>query len=129
MNLQLIWFYCPLYYDKEDIKYLSINKEIIILENFIKYIDDVLYRESDKKIRKLINDFSNKYSSTFWEAKDSVSNILKKDIIETGFIEKHIESDNEVYLTYDKIPEFKELLGITIDNLKLNLQQEDEDEY
>lgn len=124
--------YSTLLYSNYEVKNVSIEKEIIILENFLKYIKDIIYDEPKMNIRKLMCNYADKNSIDFWTPKESIISILKRDIRETGFTDKYVEENNELFLTYKNMEVLDELLGKKIENLKIQIQEnekEDEEEY
>ena len=55
--------------------------------------------------------------------------VLKKNIVETGFIDKYIQSDNETFITLDNKKEFEALLEIRINELQKQYETEEQEEF
>lgn len=119
--------YCPYYYDEIDI---DKKEESKILSDFYYYCSSRVYQDGYITIRALIDDFTNRVVPNEREERDTMEYVLKKNIVETGFIDKYIQSDNETFITLDNKKEFEALLEIRINELqKEHEEQKDEEEF
>lgn len=118
--------YCPYFYDK--VKKIQPKEESRILSDFYYYSNSRIYEEGCIAIRILIDDFTEKISHKKQEKIYNTYNILKKNMVEIGFIDKYIENNNETFLTLENNKEFKELLQIRINNLDKQYQEEEQEE-
>lgn len=117
--------YCPYFYDEEEI---DLKDEIKILSDFYYYSSHRVYEEGYISVRNLIENFAKINNKNEREKIDYISNILKKNIINTGFIDKYIQRDNETFITIRNKKEFDALLDIRINELQNQLEKEDEEE-
>lgn len=117
--------YCPYFYDEVDI---DLKEEIEILADFYYYSSERVHQEGYISARNLINDFTRKINYNEKEKIEYTYNILKKNIIDIGFIDKYIQSNNETFITRDNKKEFDALLEIRINELQNQLEKEDEEE-
>ena len=117
--------YCPYYYDEVD--NIDSKEEIKILSDFYYYCSNRVNQDGYKSVRTLILDFTdqNKYKNN----QDNIYNMIKKNVIETGFIDKYIESNNETFVTLENRKEFENLLEIKINNLQKQYEKEKEEEF
>lgn len=119
--------YCPYYYDEIDI---DKKEESKILSDFYYYCSSRVYQDGYITIRALIDDFTKRVVPNEREERDTMGYVLKKNIVETGFIDKYIQSDNETFITLDNKKEFEALLEIRINELqKEHEEQKDEEEF
>ena len=127
-NFDMVFYtdYCPYYYEEDEEN--SANNKIInkkILENFASYYTlHCLYDDPYISTRRLIYQFIDYTDRTNNRYNLKVANMLKKSIIESGFIEKHMEN-NEVFITPKNYKEFETLLLRVIE--KDNSKEEEEE--
>lgn len=116
-NFDMVFYtdYCPYYVDEKEES--MFDKRII--ENFIYYSLNHLFEESYISTRKLINNFIEDSNISDKEYKDRLSKMLKKCIIDSGFLEKNIENI-EAFVTTKKYKEFE--------NSLMSLIQENQEE-
>lgn len=114
--------YCPYFYDEVDI---DAKEQSEILSDFYYYCSSKVYENGGVSIRALINCFVEEKL----DQKDDAYNILKKNIVETGFIDKYIESNNETYITLKNKKEFENLLEIKINELGKQFETEEQEEF
>lgn len=114
--------YCPYFYDEVDI---DSKEESEILSDFYYYCSSRVYENGYESVRSLINSFVEEKL----DQKDDTYNILKKNIVEIGFIDKHIESNNETFITLKNKKEFETLLEIKINELEKQLDTEEQEEF
>lgn len=114
--------YCPYFYDEVDI---GSKEESEILSDFYYYCSSRVYENGYVSIRALINGFVEEKL----DQKDYAYNILKKDIVETGFIDKYIENNNETYITLKNKKEFETLLEIKINELSKQFETKEQEEF
>ena len=117
--------YCPYFYDEVDIDSKEENK---ILSDFYYYCSSRVYQEGYISVRALINNFIERIDYNEQERIENTYNILKKNIVETGFIDKYIQSNNETFITLDNKKEFESLLEIKINELQKQYEEQEEDE-
>ena len=127
-NFDMVFYtdYCPYYYEEDEEN--SANNKIInkkILKNFASYYTlHCLYYDPYISTRRLIYQFIDYTDRTNNRYNLKVANMLKKSIIESGFIEKHMEN-NEVFITPKNYKEFETLLLRVIE--KDNSKEEEEE--
>ena len=116
LNIDMVFFtdYCPFYYeDKENMTYNGITDspsyQGIMLESFIDYMQKRINEESILSTRTLINDFIQEKQMNNKNKKE-LNNFLKKSIIQTGFVDKHIDNIS-VYITHKNYKELEEGLS------------------
>lgn len=114
--------YCPYFYDEVNI---DLKEEINILSDFYYYCNSKVYEDGYISVRNLINYFID-YNKQ--ENGEEICNILKKNIVEIGFIDKYIEKNNETFVTLNNENEFKTLLEIRINELEKQYEKQLEDE-
>ena len=114
--------YCPYFYDEVDI---DNKEESEILSDFYYYCSSRIYQDGYVSVRALINNFIEKKI----DQKEETYNILKKNIVETGFIDKYIESSNETFVTLKNKKEFEALLEIKINELQKQHETEEQEEF
>lgn len=124
--------YCLHYFDIEqrlDDDYFvdqSIEKEL--LEEFLYYYaTNYLFTNPYIKIQKLMNDFAENMVEGK-EKRNSVVNMLKKNLNETCFIEKHIEGI-DVYITPKNYKELEEAIKESLKYFTEENEEDDEDEF
>ncbi len=133
LNVDMVFYtdYCPYYYDVDD----TLNNSNIvsrlaqsrILEEFSSYYaEKCLFNKPYITTRELINDFIESQNLDI-EKKGFLSNFLKMNIIESGFVEKYIEN-TEVYVTPKNYKEFEKVLLKQCKEIENNNAQEDEEE-
>lgn len=113
--------YCPYFYDKVDIEP---KEESEILSEFYYYCSSRVYEDGYMSVRALINNFIEEHL----EKSEDVYNVLKKNIVEIGFINKYIENNNETFVTLKNKKEFEELIKARINELQKQYDREDEEE-
>lgn len=118
--------YCPYFYDEVDI---DLKEEIKILADFYYYSSQRVYQDGYISVRTLIDDFTERINHNEREKIENTYNVLKKNIINTGFIDKYIQSDNETFVTIKNNKEFDTLIEIRIKELQLQHEIEDEEEF
>ena len=118
--------YCPYYYDEIDI---DKKEESKILSDFYYYCSSRVYQDGYITIRSLIDDFTKRVVPNEREERDTMGYVLKKNIVETGFIDKYIQSDNETFITLDNKKEFEALLEIRINELQKQYETEEQEEF
>lgn len=116
LNIDIVFYtdYCPFYYkDEENMTYNSITDspsyQGIMLESFIDYMQKRINEESILSTRILINDFVQEKQMNN-RNKKILNNFLKKSIIQTGFVDKHIDNIS-VYITNKNYKELEEGLS------------------
>lgn len=114
--------YCPYFYDEVDI---DNKEESEILSDFYYYCSSRIYQDGYVSVRALINNFIEEKI----DQKEETYNILKKNIVETGFIDKYIESSNETFVTLKNKKEFEALLEIKINELQKQHETEEQEEF
>ena len=96
--------YCPYYFEEESEMF---DSEIV--EDFIYYSLNHLFEESYISTRKLINEFIEDRKISDEEYRDNISNMLKKCIADSGFLEKNIKNI-EAFVTTKNYKEFENSL-------------------
>lgn len=127
-NFDMVFYtdYCPYYYE-EDEDNLENNKIINkkILENFVSYYAlHCLYDDPYISTRRLIYNFIDYTDKTNNGYNLKIANMLKKCIIESGFMEKYMEN-TEVFITPKNYKEFETLILRMIE--KENSKEEEEE--
>jgi hypothetical protein len=96
LNIDMVFYtdYCPFYYDEEESNmYNQIEDnpkyQSKILEEFVDYIHKRVMEDSYISTKTLINHFVD-IKTNDKEYSYLLSNFLKKNIIQTGFVEKNI---------------------------------------
>lgn len=117
--------YCPYFYDEVDI---DSKEESNILSDFYYYCSNRVYQDGCISIRTLINNFLETTNYKEQQKKEDTYNVLKKNIVEIGFIDKYIESNNETFVTIKNQKEFEDLLKIKINNLQKQHEKEESEE-
>lgn len=117
--------YCPYFYDEVVI---DLEEESEILSDFYYYCSDRVYQDGYISIRSLINNFIERIEYEDQEKRNDTYNVLKKNIVETGFIDKYIDYNNETFITLNNKKEFEALLEIKINKLQKQYEQLEEDE-
>lgn len=127
-NFDMVFYtdYCPYYYEEDEDNLVNnkiINKKI--LENFASYYAlHCLYDDPYISTRRLIYNFIDYTDRTNNVYNLKVANMLKKCIIESGFMEKYMEN-TEVFITPKNYKEFEKLLLRMIE--KENSKEEEEE--
>lgn len=117
--------YCPYFYDEVDV---ASKEESKILSDFYYYCSSRVYQDGYISVRALINNFIEKINYNEQERRDNTYNILKKNIVEMGFLDKYIESNNETFVTLKNKKEFENLIEIRINELQKQYKREEEEE-
>lgn len=125
MCIDMVFYtsYCPYFYDEID--RLDTKEKIEILSDFYYYCSSRVFQDAYVSIRNLVEGFINNKDE---DSRNDIYNLLKKNIIETGFIDKYIEKNNETYITLENKNEFEKLLQKKIDYLNQQCEIEDENE-
>ena len=127
LNIDMVFYtdYCPYYY--EDIEDITQKEEIEILDDFLFFSNKAVLLEGYISIRNLINKYVNKLENRSIEEKNCIKNIIKKNIVETGFIDKYIDGSNETYLKLRNSLKFEEGIKEKINKLEEEINQEEEE--
>ncbi len=125
MCIDMVFYtsYCPYFYD--EINTLDSKAQSEILSDFYYYSSSRVFENGYLSIRALIDDFVNNKDEDY---REDIYNTLKKNIIETGFIDKYIENNNETYVTLENKKEFEKLLLDRIKTLEKSSEAEYEEE-
>ena len=126
-NFDLVFYtdFCPYYYDSEKVidnnYFLDSTSLIDMIDNFKSYYTEkCLFNNPYIPMRKLINQFAEEQTDII-EKREEIVNIIKLEIIDSNFINKHIDGV-EVYITpYN----YKELEKI-FENSVQRIQSEEE---
>lgn len=114
--------YCPYFYDEVNI---DSKEESKILSDFYYYCSSRVYQDGYISVRALINNFVDEKL----DKKDNIYNILKKNIVDMGFIDEYIENNNETFVTLKNKKEFENLLEIKINELQKQYETEEQEEF
>ena len=123
MCIDMVFYtsYCPYFYD--EVYTLDSKEQSEILSDFYYYSSSRVFENGYSSIRSLIDGFVNNKDE---DSRDDIYNVLKKNIIETGFIDKYIEDSNETFVTLENKKEFEKMLHDRIKTLEQNLEAEEE---
>lgn len=127
-NVDLVFWtsYCPYFYDAvEDV---TLKEEKNILYDFYYYVNNRVIVDGYVSIRELINGYIARINYNDQERKDNTYNILKKNIVDTGFIDKYIESSNETFVSLKNYKEFENSLNERIEEIEKQEEAEHEEE-
>lgn len=113
--------YCPYSYDEVDI---DSKEESEILSDFYYYCSSRVYEDCYISVRTLIDSFVEEKLNQ----KEDTYNVLKKNVVEIGFIDKYIENNNETFITLKNKKEFEALLEIKISELQKQHETEEQEE-
>lgn len=118
-NFDMVFYtdYCPYYVDEEGLEVFDSK----IIEDFIYYSLNHLFEESYISTRKLINNFVADRNISDKDYRDSISNMLKKCIIDSGFTEKNIKNI-EAFVTTKNYKEFENSLMSLIQDRQEELE-------
>lgn len=119
--------YCPYYYD--EIEDITPKEEIKILDDFNYYCHNKILNESYSSVREVINGFVDRIDINKQEQRDITYNILKKNIAESGFIDKYIENNSETFITLQNKNEFEKIIEDRINKLENQLENQEEEEF
>lgn len=114
--------YCPYFYDEVDI---DSKEESGILSDFYYYCSSKVYQDGYISVRTLIDSFVEEKLNR----KEDTYNVLKKNVVEIGFIGKYIENNNETFITLENKKEFEALLEIKINELQKQNKTEEQEEF
>lgn len=130
-NVDMIFYtdFCPYYYEEEESNiYNNIidtnHQKARVLEEFAYYYtcNYLLEDNSYISVRNLINRFINRKES-FKRYEDEISNFLKKSVIESGFVDRHLDNI-DVYVTPKNYKEFEKSIMKIVNQLEYNSEEE-----
>ena len=99
-----------------------------MLSDFYFYINNRVITDGYVSIRELINGYIARIDYNDQEKKDNTYNILKKNIVNTGFVDKYIESSNETFVSLKNYKEFETLLSEKIKEIEKQEEAGQEEE-
>lgn len=123
-NMVFYLDYCPYYSDDYDEVFLKDEKEV--LEDFLYFSNNAVSTDGYISIRNLIDRFIDYKDQNYNDEKYNMKNLIKQKIIDSGFVERYIESNNEVYLTLKNKKDFEYLIGKQIKELHKDKEQAEE---
>lgn len=126
--------FCPFYYEEQkdnDITNSPTYKAIMLAE-FVDYIEErINLRLLAFSVRNAIKEYTNN-KQLDEENRSRLSNLLKKSVIETGFVNKYLEN-TDAYITVDNVEELIKGLLEIIEKLdekaKKNIESEELEEF
>ena len=134
MYVDIVFYtdYCPYYYDndEETDENCFLNKEN--QEQYLKefanyYAERCIFEQPYITTRNLINNYVNEIDNINRIQRYKIANILKKNIIESGFVEKYVE-DTEIYVTPKNYKELEDCLLKKCKEITNNEEQEEQEE-
>ena len=115
--------YCPYYYEDEIEDKLNEQKEIDILNDFIKYIGEKEKYTFYTTVRAIVNEYIEDKNNFNEDEIEFLINKIKQISCESGFTDNNF-SKYEVILDHKTVREFKFIINKHIEDLK-----EQEDKY
>lgn len=126
-NFDMVFYtdFCPYYYDSEKVINNNYFLELTDLGNLFNefsyyYSEHCLFDNPYISMRNLLNQFANKQTD-IEEKREEIVNIIKSEIIDSGFVDKHIEGV-DVYITLDN---YKELENIFEEKALQKIEEEE----
>lgn len=120
--------YCPYYYEEDEkLDIFNELEEANILKEFAYYYSEqCLFNKPYLTTMTLINDFIEQKKSC--DKKEAISNILKKNIAISGFIEKNIENA-KVFVTPRNYKELEKIMLNKARKIESKKKIENEEEF
>ena len=118
--------YCPFYYD--EVQIFNKTEERTLLNGFADYCYDCVQQDGCLILRNLINDYKKSLLYMDTEKQEDITNVIKKNLIISGFVEKNIHLNNEVYIDLDNIKSFERLVEKRTKELTQEIEQQSEEE-
>ena len=127
LNVDMVFYtdYCPYYYEENDEEDIEDIKNI--LSDFYYYCSSKVCEDGYITTRMLIENFC-KINTTNEERREYINNILKKEIIEVGFLDKYVEKDGNCFVTLKNKKEFETLIELRIKELEKQIERERQEE-
>ena len=123
-NIEVILFkeYCPFYcqYGEQMPK----SEQARILLEFYKYSKKTeVFKPPYVSVRKLLNKYMMRYANKRKEIRSTTSDVIKRNIVDTGFINKYLDKNGEAYITIKNYQEFLNLIADKIAELNMQSQE------